>query len=60
MEEKVRLALDRRSGEDRRKIYNVEYTLFKDNEKRSNKERRSGVERRKDWVKVTKWSSVLR
>jgi len=60
MEEKVRLAFDRRSGEDRRKIYNLEYTRFENSERRSMKERRSGIERRKDWTRVTKWSSVLK
>jgi len=60
MEERVRLAFDRRSGEDRRKIYTVEYARIEGNERRSNRERRSGIERRKDWTKVTKWSSALR
>ena len=60
MEEKLRFAVDRRSGGDRRKIYMVFYARFVGNEKRSKKEQRSGIERRKDWVKETKWSSVLR
>jgi len=60
MEEKFRLAFDRRFGGDRRKMYSMEYALLEGNEKRSNKERRSGIERRKDWVKGPNWSSVLR
>lgn len=50
--------LDRRSGEDRRKVYSLDY-FFKDYpdrrkpvEQRGNKERRSGC------VRVTEWSSV--
>ena len=60
MEEQLRLAFDRRTGEDRRKIYHSVYSRFENIERRSEKERRSGIERRKDWVKETKWSSVLR
>ena len=60
MEERFRFPADRRSGGDRRKIYNMVYARDEGNERRSNKERRSGIEQRKDWVKDTKWSSVLR
>lgn len=60
MEEQVRLAFDRRSGEDRRKIYDLVYGRLEGIEKRSGKERRCGIERRKDWVKQTGWSSVPR
>jgi len=59
MEEELRLAFDRRSGEDRRKIYDLAYTL-EGMERRSGKEQRFGIERRKEWVKETKWSSVVR
>ena len=60
MTEKLRLLYDRRSGLDRRKIYNLVYSHVKGTERRSGKERRSGNERRKGWFRVTKWSSVLR
>ena len=60
MEMKVRLGFDRRSGDERRMIYDMEYLLLKDKERRSNKERRSGIERRKDWKKERNWSSFLR
>ena len=56
--EKVRLPFDRRSGEDRRKAYKLRYFLEGGIERRSGKERRSGNERRREWVKVSKWSSV--
>lgn len=60
MTEKLRLPYDRRSGLDRRKIYNLAYGHVKGIERRSGKERRFGNERRKGWFRVTKWSSVLR
>jgi hypothetical protein len=60
MTERLRLPFDRRSGLDRRKIYNLVYSQVKGTERRSGKERRSGNERRKGWFRVTKWSSVLR
>jgi hypothetical protein len=60
MEEKLRFPVDRRSGGDRRKIYNLVYARFEGNERRNKKEQRYGIERRKDWVKETNWSSVLR
>jgi hypothetical protein len=58
MEEKVRFEFDRRSGIDRRNIYN--FVLVESNQRRNNKERRAGIERRKDWVKGQDWSSYRR
>ena len=60
MAERLRLLYDRRSGLDRRTIYNLVYSHVEGTERRSGKERRSGNERRKNWFRVTKWSSVLR
>jgi hypothetical protein len=60
MGERLRLPFDRRSGEDRRKSYDLEYFLKGGIERRGGKERRSGKERRKDWLPVSKWSSVWR
>jgi hypothetical protein len=50
--------LDRRSGEDRRKTYDLEHFTEGGLERRDEKERRDARERRKDCIKVSKWSSV--
>jgi len=60
MDDKLRLPFDRRSGKDRRVMINRRYSREVGVERRSGKERRARGERRKDWVKVTKWSSRLK
>ena len=50
--------LDRRSGEDRRKAYDLDHFAEGGLERRDEKERRKPKERRKDCVKVSTWSSV--
>jgi hypothetical protein len=55
MTERIRSAMDRRSGTDRRKAYRLGFFLKGGVEKRSGKERRSNDERRKGWVRVGKW-----
>jgi hypothetical protein len=50
--------LDRRSGEDRRQVYDADYFQNGGVERRSGKERRQQDERRKDCTRVSKWSSV--
>jgi hypothetical protein len=50
--------LDRRSGEDRRQAYDLDYFPGGGIERRSGKERRWSDERRDGWVRVSKWSSV--
>ena len=50
--------LDRRSGEDRRDIYLIDYFSECGTERRDMMERRNPRERRKDGIKVSKWSSV--
>jgi hypothetical protein len=60
MEQQLRLPFDRRSGEDRRKIFNRGYFRLGGDERRSRRERRSLHERRKDWIRVTEWSSSWR
>ena len=50
--------LDRRSGEDRRDAYWIDYFLMGGTERRKGKERRGMSERRADCVRVSKWSSV--
>lgn len=53
-----RIALDRRSGDDRRRTYRLGYFLNGGIERRSGLERRLRGERRGDWVRATDWSSV--
>jgi hypothetical protein len=50
--------LDRRSGEDRRQVYDADYFQNNGLERRSGKERRQPHERRKDYIRVSEWSSV--
>lgn len=50
--------LDRRSGEDRRQVYDADYFQNNGLERRSGKERRQPHERRKDYTRVSEWSSV--
>ncbi|MCU0596566.1 MAG: hypothetical protein MUC98_14045 [Desulfobacterota bacterium] len=53
-----RFAIDRRSGDDRRKSYRLGYFINGGVERRSGKERRLLGERRGGWVRATEWSSV--
>ena len=50
--------VDRRSGEDRRRIYDADYFQNGGKERRSGKERRQQYERRKNFIRVSKWSSI--
>lgn len=50
--------LDRRSGEDRRDVYLLDYFAKGGPERRNEKERRQMTERRKGCFRVSKWSSV--
>lgn len=50
--------VDRRSGEDRRDVYSLDYFSDGGEERRSGSDRRQGTERRSDCVKVSKWTSV--
>jgi hypothetical protein len=50
--------VDRRSGEDRRQVYDADYFQNGGLERRSGKERRRHYERRKDCIRVSKWSSI--
>lgn len=49
---------DRRSGDDRRKVYSLEYFQQDNPDRRVGRERRTGKERRGDCVRVSTWSSV--
>ncbi len=50
--------VDRRSGENRRQVYDTAYWESGGIEKRSAKDRRQEKERRDGCVKISKWSSV--
>ena len=50
--------LDRRSGEERREVYDADYWDSGGVERRKLKDRRQQKERRRSCVKVSKWSSV--
>jgi hypothetical protein len=50
--------VDRRSGEDRRQVYDTDYFQNGGKERRSGKERRHQFERRKDFIRVSEWSSI--
>ena len=50
--------LDRRSGEDRRQVYDADYFQNGGLERRSGEERRRHYERRKDCTRVSEWSSI--
>jgi len=50
--------LDRRSGEDRREAYDLDYFLDGGEERREGAERRQPDERRDDCLRVSQWSSV--
>jgi hypothetical protein len=59
--EKLRTAdpfMDRRSGEDRSKMYSPDYFELGNHERRKSSERRDNVERRQDCFRVSEWSSV--
>ena len=50
--------VDRRSGGDRRQVYDADYFQNGGVERRSGKERRQNSERRRDCTKISQWSSV--
>ena len=50
--------IDRRSGNDRRDVYDADYFEDGGKERRKKKDRRKGKERRDGCVKTGKWTSV--
>lgn len=50
--------IERRSGEDRRRVYRLRYFSDGGRERRSGLERRTPAERRADCFRVSNWSSV--
>lgn len=58
--ERERLSrFDRRSGEDRRKVYSLNYFMKGGKERRKSNERRSQGERRSGWMRIDKWYSIF-
>ena len=51
--------LDRRSGEDRRQVYDSDYFLNNGVDRRKGKDRRQQGERRHGYIRVSKWSSAV-
>ena len=58
MPEEIRAPFDRRSGEDRRKVYSLDYFSQGGIERRTGNERRHQHERRKAWLRISEWSSM--
>lgn len=54
-----RSVVDRRTGEDKRLRYNLDYFMEGGQERRNGKERRQSGERRRGWARVYKWCSVF-
>ena len=54
-----RSPVDRRSGEDERNRYSLDYFTEGGDERRKGKERRQSGERRSGWTRVYKWCSVF-
>lgn len=50
--------LDRRSGEDRRRVYSLDYFLKGKLDRRNSPERRTYSERRVDCIRINEWSSI--
>ena len=50
--------IDRRSGDDRRQVYDSDYFETNGKERRTWRERRQQDERRSVYFRITKWSSV--
>ena len=50
--------LDRRSGDDRREAYDLDYFRNGGAERRAQSERRQPLERREGCIRVSQWSSI--
>ena len=50
--------VDRRSGDDRRRVYDSDYFEENGKERRKGKERRQKKERRSDCIPTGEWTSV--
>jgi hypothetical protein len=54
----ARSSVDRRTGDDRRDVHDLEYFESDGHERRSGKERRVLPEKRTGWVRVSRWHSI--
>ena len=54
-----RALVDRRTGEDKRMQYSLDYFIEGGEERRKGSERRQSGERRNAWARVYKWCSVF-
>lgn len=59
MVDEKNFSLERRSGRDRRKLYDIHYVSNGEQVKQDRKERRTRSERRRGWKRVSKWGSVV-
>ena len=50
--------VERRSGKDRRRIFQLERFFFKGEDRRTSGDRREIKERRTGWIRISKWSSA--
>ena len=53
-----RSPIDRRSGDDKRTVYCLDYFFEGGEERRRRRERRRIGERRRYWVRISRWCSV--
>jgi hypothetical protein len=53
-----RAFMERRSGKDRRRIFQLERFFYKGEDRRRSKDRRAKEERRTGWIRISKWSSA--
>lgn len=55
-----RSGFDRRSTDNRRRVFDKSYFATEGVERRDKKERRQSPERRTGWVRVSNWKSILK
>ena len=53
-----RAFVERRSGKDRRRIFQLERFFYKGEDRRTSSDRRATKERRSGWIRISKWSSA--
>ena len=58
MQKSNRSFIERRTGKDRRRRFSIKGLFFRNQDRRTSPERRSVGENRKNWIRVSKWSSV--
>ena len=58
MNEEKKPMIERRSGRDRRKLFDVYHVADPGDEKQDGSEKRVRRERRVEWRRVSKWGSV--